>query len=207
MSLFEGGVLLGVAAVSLIPFERVFLWVFGQARDIESKLDKPAPPTYFSKYPLAVALAKLCHFFKGYIPVSIALNYFYYSDLLVLLSIGMVCILHQWVLAGVLRQKSSSILLVLWGIYSALYLPLLIVVPLCFVLFALIFDAYVLGVLLSVLTCFFLYWYLQLETLFLFANTLLFIFLFLTYIRQTFQFFEGKKTGLLELYRCRKIGF
>jgi len=184
--------------VASIPVELIIHWLFLKARQISNKLTKPTSHIYFSKAPIQFLLINAANFSKGFF-APLVMNYFSGDELLVLATIPMVLIAHNWPFFLKFRNR-MSLGIVLWGVFSYIYLPLFLLFPLGYILFSFTLNSFYLGTILTILSAFFVYWYMGLSPFLLPLNFLVFLIVSWAYRNPLFQHLEKDKITILKSF-------
>jgi hypothetical protein len=192
-----------VAIVAAIPFDIVCPWLLNKFREIDSQLEKPETLLYMSKAPFFAFIAKVLDFAKGY--GLLFVGFYYFDELTVLLAVGIMLVAHNWSPATKFQNR-KHFFLILWGLYSLLYVPFFIVFPISFIVFSLVINSFMVGLILNVIFMILCVWFLQLEPIFLLINFIVFVVTFIAFGIQLFQHFEGENNlSILKSFNNRSV--
>jgi len=182
--------------VASVPFDLLIPWAVRYFRRIDSKMDKPYLAVTFSKLPLLVGLGMIINFFKGYIPVWVAIFYFE-EEWITLVAVCLAVIGSNWsVFLGFKNQRQFG--MVLWGVYTAVFPIMGLVYPVLVGGWTFLTNSLAFGFGLTVLSFFVVVWVFLLDPYLFMLNFLIFLILFFGT-----SLYEGKKKNLLESYLGR----
>ncbi|MFC1752618.1 hypothetical protein ACFL96_04400 [Thermoproteota archaeon] len=100
--------------------------------------------------------------------------YFFESETVMIASIGIVLACHHWsVFLKLGSQKRLGALV--WGIYSFCLWPLVLVYPVGYLVFSLLFNSWLMGFMVTIFMMFFVFAFSQLSIAFIPLNLLIFI--------------------------------
>jgi len=184
---------------SAIPFDRLLAWFYDRTQDIQSKMDRPTKLIGLSKAPFLFGMSTGLDFLKGFLPFFIASELLYEFTFLGFAVILASLIGHHW---SPFKEADNnpSFWVVVWGIYAAMSWPLGLHYPIAFVVFSLLFNAFLWGYLLTVVSATFVIWLNYTEPIFIPMNFLIFCIIFIAKREEVIQFFEHKPVTLLKAF-------
>jgi hypothetical protein len=193
-----------IVLVGIIPFDLFFPWVFKRSEHISSKLDNSHDVLFFSKAILAAGLERVVSFLKGYGAIYLGF-YFFGESLWVLFAFLLMSALHLWSPFRV-TPGQFNLHFVIWGAYTVLFWPLLIVYPILFCLFSFLLNSFLLGTMVNIVSVFFVFWYFESAVMSLPLNFFVFILALVSLSPQMFRHFEVSPYTILRSYQRRNRG-
>ena len=184
-----------------IPFYSFFSAILNSAKAIDAKLERPDTLIYSSKSPYVHLIASVFTFLKGFLPTILIIE-FLYNDLVLFAVIPLIFIAHTFpIFAGF--QNRKSFLLPLWGVYTALYYPFFLILPILYLSLSLIFNTFTMA---SVLTPALLFLFLNLyvnDPLYSILNSIILVLVLISLIMDIIRYFEGNKISLYHSFQNR----
>ena len=187
--IFTAAFILGGCLVSAIPFSLLLNKVYVYFREVYKET---RPHMYVSFAPFIYILEQILEFFKGFCILYFSTLYIEFDSLYLCSLIVFVCA-HNF--SPFLKFKNQGTFFIfLWGCFTAIYLPFILIYPLLFVLFSLLLNSFIYGQLLSVLILFYFNYFFGLSEIYYYVYLLFLIVILLSYGNLIIQSINGKKS-------------
>eukprot|EP01047_Picozoa_sp_COSAG01_P000145 COSAG01_NODE_2_length_63927_cov_1357.611941_30_plen_197_part_00 len=163
---------------AITPLHKSIYWLYKNAIHIQNQLETKKRLSHFTAAPFVELLILIINFIKGF-SIPYIIHRADLSPLILLLSFILTFLFALWPPLNLFkREKKSNI--VLWGLFTFMHPSLFIIYPLCFIAGTLLFNSFIIGQLLAILSLYYIIWSQSLNPYFLLANTLFFILSFLS---------------------------
>jgi hypothetical protein len=193
---------LSITLFTAIPFDRFFDWIKQTVQETYDKLDQAPIITYLSKAPFIFLLREFLSFLKGYIPIWSTSLLLYDQPNFLLLTVSLSLTMHIWSPFKKFKP-TKSLHIILLGIYTYLAPILGISAILLFIVFSLILNSFEAGTLATIISFFFILWFLPLPPIYILINFCIFLISFLALQGPLFKYLDQKQTTLLALFESR----
>ncbi|MBT5855906.1 hypothetical protein HOH87_04650 [bacterium] len=186
---------------SALPYERIVPWIFGRVRFIDAKLDKPVGTVHTPKLPYWLLMGQALNFAKGYLPLWLA-DEIFFSDNLTLFLVAVILVTHLWGWWGD-DKNPYSVGMVIWGIYSYLFTPLIFLYPVLVLLSAVVLNSVYAGFIGSILVVFYIFYSSVSDLVYLPINAIILGITIIRFYWELQDYVKGNRRPLLMSFRQR----
>lgn len=193
--------LVAVAFFTSLPVERLLFKMIASVRQIDAKLIKPRNWIFLSKAPFIYAINPLLNFLKGFLSlywVTPLIESEYMTILIVLVAL----VLHNWCIWNHFENRRNFGWILL-GIYTFINPILGIWFAIGFILFSFLFNSFLLGFLINIISIFFAIWIFLDSPIYLLVNMTIFVLVLIANIETLVQYFEGDASNIRKSFQNR----